>query len=257
MKLTSFTGGLAGLVGAYLATGNLRAADGVDYDRDWNPYVTLRGGWLFGKCKQDRTITTFNRTWNHKPDFKSMWSGSGELGVSCCEDRVFVGVELGYLPGKAKRVSPTGLGTVVVGAQNITFKDFGECAEVENFFGACNATLKKDLGDRTFLYGGVGVGGARSILHGECSISGHNNTTNQDFNHVSPYSKAEWRFLTQLFAGVGVYLNEQWSLSVGYRLRYMPEKFSVSGKFAGQFEWNGKVQQNVIHAAEVGLTYSF
>ena len=82
----------------------------------------------------------------------------------------------------------------MVGGQNITFGDFGERIDVENFFGACNVTLKKDLNERAFLYGGAGVGVARSILRGECSISGHNNTTGADFKHDSPFSKADGVF---------------------------------------------------------------
>ena len=39
----------AGIVGV-LSSGVASRAD-VDYDREWNPYVTLRGGWLFGDLK--------------------------------------------------------------------------------------------------------------------------------------------------------------------------------------------------------------
>ena len=54
VNFKSFAGGI-GLVGV-LTIGNLNAAD-VDYERDWNPYVTLRGGWLFGgKAKYDEHL---------------------------------------------------------------------------------------------------------------------------------------------------------------------------------------------------------
>ena len=34
--------------------------------------------------------------------FGSAWSGSGEVGVSLCEERVSVGLELGYFSGTGK-----------------------------------------------------------------------------------------------------------------------------------------------------------
>ena len=34
--------------------------------------------------------------------------------------------------------------------------------KIENYFGACNVTLRHDVGERAFLYGGVGAGIARS-----------------------------------------------------------------------------------------------
>ena len=69
--------------------------------------------------------------------------------------------------------------------------------------------------------------------------------------------KAKWRFLTQAFAGAGVYLNDNWSLTVGYRLRYLPGDANGSRNFRGEIKWDWKVKQNLSHAAEMGLTYRF
>jgi opacity protein-like surface antigen len=70
--------------------------------------------------------------------------------------------------------------------------------------------------------------------------------------------KAKWRFLLQAFAGAGVCLNENWSLTAGYRLRYLPGDCKGSKKFAhDRVTWDWKVKQNMSHAAEVGLTYQF
>ena len=107
------------------------AMDGVevDYSREWNPYVTLRGGWLFGgDAKGD--FTTSGHPENNrslKENIKNAWSGSGEFGVSCFDDRVFVGLELGYFTGKATFEESTDAGHKMIFP-----------AEFGNTFGACN-----------------------------------------------------------------------------------------------------------------------
>ena len=53
-------------------------------------------------------------------------------------------------------------------------------------------------------------------------------------------------------------LNDIWSLTVGYRLRYLAGDGRVSGTFAhDRVKWDWKVKQDLIHAAEVGVTYWF
>ena len=125
----------------------------------------------------------------------------------------------------------------------------GKC---KNLFAAANVTLKKDVGERAFLYGGVGAGMARSDF-GEfnCKFddAGVAQTGKIDF-------KAKWWFLLQAFAGAGVCLNENWSLTAGYRLRYLAEDVDGSKKWGG-YRWDFKVKQNLLHAAEIGLTYQF
>ena len=63
-KCLCFINGL-GAVGM-LATAGLKASDGaeVDHGREWNPYVTVRGGWLFGKAKYNDYVT-FGNTVGH------------------------------------------------------------------------------------------------------------------------------------------------------------------------------------------------
>ena len=87
-------------------TASVNASDGgskIDYGREWNPYVTVRGGWLFGTAEFEQWMIAANGAssdWQIR-DIKNAWSGSVEFGQSY-DDRVFVGLELGYFTGKAK-----------------------------------------------------------------------------------------------------------------------------------------------------------
>ena len=131
----------------------------------------------------------------------------------------------------------------------------------ENYFCACNVTFRRDAGERAFLYGGIGAGVARSIIKHpgylkDRDMSGGHGAPELYFN-----KKSEWRFLGQTFAGVGWYLNDNWSLSAGYRLRYVPWKFNSSWTkdpaYAQSAEIKSTIKQNILHAAEIGLTYQF
>ncbi len=267
-KCVHFIGGLSAV--GMLATSGLKASDGAeDYGREWNPYVTVRGGWLFGKAKYNEHMDGVGE-WNVKDSIKSAWSGSGEFGVSCHDDRVFVGLELGYFTGKMKVernydpvphvVVPAGASPLMPGGGTIDLtKVFGD-GKISNFFGACNVTLRHDLNDRAFLYGGAGAGIARSRIHGNVKMSmlftpaGGVAFTRQEGGDCG---KSKWRFLGQAFAGLGVYLNESWQLTAGYRLRYVPGSFEWCETLESGQKWSWKVKQDIIHAAEVGLTYQF
>ncbi len=248
----------AGIVGV-LSSGVASRAD-VDYEREWNPYVTLRGGWLFGgKTKyNDCFIDGVHKiNGDRKESLKRAWSGSAEFGVSVYEDRILVGLELGYFTGKAKHEFDANEGAKYAAPHSIInwLNDSYAVADgkCKNLFAAANVTLKKDVGERAFLYGGVGAGMARSDF-GEfnCKFddAGVAQTGKIDF-------KAKWRFLLQAFAGAGVCLNENWSLTAGYRLRYLAGDVDGSKKWGGNYRWDWKVKQNMSHAAEIGLTYQF
>ena len=128
----------------------------------------------------------------------------------------------------------------------------------KNLFAAVNVTLKKDVNERTFLYGGVGAGAVRTDF-GSIDYRYHE----YDVGDLGLHSwrvnfKAKWRLLTQMFGGFGWYLNDIWSLTVGYRLRYLAGDGRVSGTFShDRVKWDWKVKQDLIHAAEVGITYQF
>ena len=134
--------------------------------------------------------------------------------------------------------------------------------KMENYFGACNVTLRHNLNDRAFLYGGVGAGIARS----KCSYDMNFEATVTippaaavAGNMPRKDGKSKWRFLGQAFAGLGVYLNDNWQLTAGYRLRYVPGSFhwdEESDNVAG-FKSGFSVKQDIVHAAEIGLTYLF
>ena len=231
-----FTAGIVGML-SNVASG---ATAEIDYGREWNPYVTLRGGWLFGgDVKGDcRAGPHPEDNRSLKKSIKNAWSGSGEFGVSCFDERVFVGLELGYFTGKATFELPGD-------ADKMIFP-----AEFGNTFGACNVTLRHYFGERGFWYGGVGAGIARVSMTADMMVySGAPDPTKMGCG-----AKA-WSFLGQGFTGLGWYLNDNWQLTIGYRLRYLSEKVTWRMGDADVAEF--KMKQNLSHAAEVGITYQF
>lgn len=124
-----------------------------------------------------------------------------------------------------------------------------------NLFCACNVALRHFLNEKTFLYGGVG-----SSLTRTEQVWEHEYTSvfpmafSDEMNNKKNVKK--WRFLAQTFVGIGFYLNDNCSLNVGYRLRYVPSDFCEDFDDP-YYEWFGKSKQNLSHAAEVGLTYQF
>ena len=266
-----FTAGMVGMLSG-VASGATDGAE-VDCGREWSPYVTLRGGWLFGgKTKynyhwvgHDATLIPVvddEKSVGSSKNFGSAWSGSGEVGVSFFEERVSVGLELGYFSGTGKtaftgdRLSDYSF----VGVCYLDMSEGGYCrteGKYKNLFAAVNVTLKKDVAERAFLYGGVGAGMARSDF-GSIDYRYHEYVPDELHPGRRINFKAKWRFLGQAFAGLGWYLNDNWSLTVGYRLRYLAGDGRESGTFAhDRVKWDWKVKQDLIHAAEVGLMYRF
>ena len=87
-----------------------------------------------------------------------------------CEDRVSVGLEVGYVAGKKKVVfvenGEPGVPNDYYYVGVIYFSE-GDCyyradGKYKNLFAAVNVTLKRDVGERSFLYGGVGAGITRT-----------------------------------------------------------------------------------------------
>ena len=144
----------------------LGATDGaeVDYGREWAPYVTLRGGWLFGKRSgsydfaEDRVDGNLP-AWDCKKSIGSSLSGSCEWGVSCWDERLLIGLALGCFTWQSRisidfdRVNAGGGRYVFKGTSNETGR---------NLFCACNVALRHFLNEKTFFYGGVGAGLART-----------------------------------------------------------------------------------------------
>ena len=234
-----FTAGIVGMLSG-VASGATDGAE-VDCGRDWSPYVTVRGGWLFGgDVKGDFTVSDQpENNKSSKENIKNAWSGSGEFGVSCFDERVFVGLELGYFTGKATFELPA------AGGNKTIFP-----AEFGNTFGACNVTLRHYFGERGFWYGGVGAGIARVSVTADAII----NPTDPDPVRWLSGAKA-WSFLGQGFTGFGLCLNDNWRLTIGYRLRYLSG--NATWEFDGANRLELKMKQNLIHATEVGLTYQF
>ena len=242
-----FTAGMVGMLSGVA----LGATDGaeMEYGREWSPYVTLRGGWLFGKYKscgygEDLFPDVIEKSVKHA------WSGSGEMGLPFYEDRVFVGLELGYFHEKATlheelNNPPRAWGANLLHSVSVK-------SRIRNFFGACNVTLRSDLNERIFLYGGIGAGIVRISANFKIAMKledpGTHNIRESEFQLLGK----NWRFLGQAFAGFGVHLNENWQLTAGYRLRWMPKNVPVSLERAEVI-----LMQKLLHAAEVGLTYQF
>jgi len=207
--------------------------------------VTLRGGWLFGKHKScARGDDLFPDV--IEKSVKHAWSGSGEMGLSFYEDRVFVGLELGYFHEKATlheelNNPPRAWDALLLHSVSVK-------SRIENFFGACNVTLKHDLNERTFLYGGIGAGIVRRSANFKASVKVEDPGTHEIGAGELKFLGKTWCFLGQAFAGFGVHLNENWQLTAGYRLRWMPKNVPVSKII---------LTQKLLHVAEVGLTYWF
>ncbi len=215
-----FTAGMLGMLSG-VASG---AADGSDkgWFSEYRPYMTLRGGWLFaGDVKGDYTVTVHpENNGSPKKSIKNAWSGSGEFGVSCFDDRVSVGLELGYFTGKATFELSSGADKVIFPAE------FG------NTFGACNVMLRHSFGERGFWYGGVGAGIARVSMDADAVI----NPDDPDPVMLRCGAKA-CSFLGQGFTGLGWYLNDNWQLTVGYRLRYLSDV--QPGRWERMMTWWG------------------
>ena len=240
LLLTTSLAGMLTTVGLS-AVRNGAEVEGV---REKNPYVTVRGGWLFGKTKygiwgRDGGGVASSDV---EKSIGNAWSGSAEFGYTLYDDRLLVGLELGYFTGKIKDVSLS-LGGVATREG---------CGEIENFFEALNVGLRHDWGERAFLYGGIGAGVVRSRWFCNMTTTAAGVTIRGPLNG----SEVRWRFLSQAFAGIGMDLNENWSLSVGYRLRYVHGKFHAERE-VGALAFGDSMKQNIIHAAEIGLTYSF
>lgn len=179
--------------------------------------------------------------------------------VSSYDDRVFIGFELGYFEREAKGFR--GAWSLVDRTRDrVDWREISD-AKIGSFLGACNVTLRHDLHERAFVYGGFGAGIARSrlVFYGDIAIR----VTRPPvplFDVAERFGIAinRWRFLGQAFAGFGVHLNDNLQLTSDYRLRWMPDSFRR--EFAGAapgFVIGEMVKNDILHAAEVGLMYQF
>ena len=70
------------------------------------------------------------------------------------------------------------------------------------------------------------------------------------------YGAKVWSFLGQGFTGLGLCLNDNWQLTVGYRLRYLSGNATWK-MVIGADGMELKMKRNLSHAAEVGVMYRF
>ena len=226
------------------------ATDGADkgWFSEYRPYMVLRGGWLFGKADPGISLNVLPNTESAsmKKSLKSAWAGSFEFGTSHFEDRLLCGIELGYFTGEFKLNESLG------GIAGATIRANGD---IENFFAVGNFTLLQDFGERTFWYGGIGGG----LVRRYCKIKAELNVPGNPVVKSEPVMW-KWSFLGQAFTGIGVYLTDDWQLTAGYRLRWMPGAFELKRSFAVggvAAESTVKVKQPVVHAVEIGIVRRF
>ena len=108
------------------------------------------------------------------------------------------------------------------------------------------------MNERTFLYGGIGAGIVRRSANFKIPMKLENPGTHEMKEAEMKLLGKTWCFLGQAFAGFGVYLNENWQLTAGYRLRWMPKNVPVSLDRVKVIS-----TQKLLHAAEVGIMYQF
>jgi hypothetical protein len=241
-----FTAGMVGMLSGVTSGTTDEANKG--WFQEYRPYMVLRGGWQFGKAESGFSLNVPPNTVDAsvKKNLKSAWAGSVEFGTSHFEDRLLCGIELGYFTGKFKLNES--LGSIVGG----TIRANGD---IENFFAIGNVTLLRDFGERTFWYGGIGAGFVRRY----CKIKAEINVPALGVEKPEPVMW-KWSFLGQAFTGIGVYLTDDWQLTAGYRLRWMPGAFELKRSFnVGGVAGNSvlKVKQPVAHAVEIGIVRRF
>lgn len=90
-------------------------------------------------------------------------------------------------------------------------------AEFGNTFGACNVTLWHYFGECVFWYSGVGAGIVRISMTADMVV-------NPDAPAPVKWlcGVKVWSFWGQDFTGLGLCLNDNWQLTIGYRCGICP-----------------------------------
>ncbi len=122
----------------------------------------------------------------------------------------------------------------------------GGDADFQAFSLMVNAIAEAPLGDRFFIYGGVG--GGLVVADMETRVPG-----------VAESDIVAGALAYQLMAGVGVNLSDQVALTVGYRLfsAFDSDFDNEDIDESDNDELEGSMNFPVIHCVEVGLRYTF
>jgi opacity protein-like surface antigen len=172
-------------------------------------------------------------------------------------------------------VAPSGNGFQTLGLKNVTEVKFEKMSALS---GMLNVFYDYAMTDRWSIYGGVGLGAARvnltvskrdsGVMTGAKKIGAEKGNAAGAYTvadakkavlealpnffdgndakwHKAEYSKTV--FAWQLMAGVGYEFNENWKLTLGYKL-FNTAKVKFN---------NTKIKTPFNHTAEVGLTYTF
>ena len=252
---------------AIAVAGNVFAADeSISY---FNPYASLKGGYAFLGKRNDIK-------------YKGGFAGAVELGVSY--DAWRLGLELGYKQNKVKEITKgdvdtstwTTTNTDAIAFCNHSFmapyKDgeghydvhFVKFDRISALTGMVNVFYDYPMTEAWSLYAGVGLGVARvsyrvnEVAHAKAD-SLDANTIKTAFDQTNTnFKKLLWSdikteisktvFAWQLMAGVGYEFNENWKLTLGYKL-FNTAKVKVFG--------DKKIKTPFNHTAELGLTYTF
>ena len=253
---------------AVAIAGNVFAADeSISY---FNPYASLKGGYAF-LGKRDNI------------KYKGGFAGAVELGVSY--DAWCLGLELGYKQNKVKEINNgRDIAKGTVNALGDYGKDalahwgmfatkngngkydvfFAKVDRINALTGMVNVYYDYAMTENWSLYAGVGLGVAKVSYRinertstqevddlKDGTVNTKFNKSDTDFKKLVGSSKTELSktvFAWQVMAGVGYEFNENWKLTLGYKL-FNTAKVKVFG--------DQKIKTPFNHTAEVGLTYTF
>lgn len=157
-------------------------------------------------------------------EYKTGGNGSVEFGVSY--DAWRLGLELAYRSASIKKVNGADFAA-------------GTSVKYTSLAGMVNAYYDYALTEECFLYAGLGCGLAQA---------GYKYKT-----AAADYTVSKLVFAWQLMAGVGYDINENFTVSAGYRL------FNTSKVKATGFAQANLVDKKApyCHSVELGLRYSF
>ena len=250
-----------------VVAGNMFAADeSISY---FAPYAGLKAGYAFlGKRNGIK--------------YKGGFAGAVELGISY--DAWRLGLELGYKQNKVKEIngrditkgSPNNLGNYgkdalahwgMFATKNGDGKYdvfFAKVDRINALTGMVNVYYDYAMTENWSLYAGVGLGVAKVSYRinertstkvaddlQDATVNAKFNLADNDFKKLVGSSKTELSktvFAWQLMAGVGYEFNENWKLTLGYKL-FNTAKVKVFG--------DEKIKTPFNHTAEVGLIYTF
>ena len=254
-----------------VVAGNMFAADeSISY---FAPYASLKGGYAYLSKRNDIK-------------YKGGFAGAVELGISY--DAWRLGLELGYKQNKVKNVGQafdysayamgiTDWGKGILGNSILVMGEDGvggaahytatllQIDRVNALTGMVNVCYDYAMTEAWSIYAGLGLGcakvsyrvsgkyTARTLAANDVvkTNGGTFDLNDNNFKALGDKGTTELSktvFAWQLMAGVGYEFNENWKLTLGYKL-FNTAKVKLFG--------DKKIKTPFNHTAELGLTYTF